>query len=261
MSTSTWHKQQEEVLKKWGEIAACYRYLHNHSYHKFKRMSLRFSLPIIIISTITGTASFAHETVPEQWRSIAPLIIGAFNLFGGILSTIQQFLKVNELLESHRVSSIHYGKLSRLIRLELALPLSERSYSGKDMLEICKLEYDRLIEQSPAIQGDVLRQFEKKFPEKNKELEQHLEFTRPEILCIHPVERFYDKKKPETTPNIKDLVEANKPYPDGENDSFYDNIRSPLKTSEESEPLEEPEPEGYESDRSFHETRLDIQMT
>jgi hypothetical protein len=100
----------------------------------------------------------------------------------------------------------------------------------------------------------VLRQFEKKFPEKNKEFEQHLEFTRPEILCIHPVERFYDKK-----PNIKDIVEANKPYPDGENDSFYTHIRSPLKTSEESEQMEEPG--GYESDRSFHETRLDIQMT
>lgn len=187
---SMWHKQQEEVLKKWGETAACYRYLHYKSYQKFKKLSFRFSLPIIIISTVTGTASFAHETFPQSWRNAVPLVIGAFNLFGGILSTIQQFMKVNELLESHRVSSIQYGKLSRTIRLELSLPVSDRTYGGKDMLEMCKLEYDRLIEQSPSIQSDILKLFELDFPEKNKEMQDHLNFHRPEILSIHPIEPF-----------------------------------------------------------------------
>lgn len=182
-----WHKQQEEVLKKWGETAACYRYLHYKSYQKFKKLSFRFSLPIIIISTVTGTASFAHETFPPSWRKAVPLVIGAFNLFGGILSTIQQFMKVNELLESHRVSSIQYGKLSRMIRLELSLPIADRTYGGKDMLEMCKLEYDRLIEQSPTIQGDILKLFEADFPEKNEEI---LNFHRPEILSIHPIQPF-----------------------------------------------------------------------
>ena len=189
MSTM-WHRQQEEVLKKWGETAACYRYLHYKSYQKFKKLSFRFSLPIIIISTVTGTASFSHETFPSSWRKAVPLVIGAFNLFGGILSTIQQFLKVNELLESHRVSSIQYGKLSRLIRLELSLPVADRTYGGKDMLELCKLEYDRLIEQSPTIQGDILKLFELDFPEKNKEMQDHLNFHRPEILSIHPIQLF-----------------------------------------------------------------------
>lgn len=217
---SFWHKQQEEVLRKWGETAACYRWLHYKSYQKFKKLSFRFSLPIIIISTVTGTASFAHETFPPGWRDYVPLVIGAFNLFGGILSTIQQFMKVNELLESHRVSSIQYGKLSRLIRLELSLPVADRTYGGKDMLEMCKLEYDRLIEQSPPIQGDILRIFENEFPEKNSELETHLSFHRPEILHIHPIEPFdsveennvisnvveHMKKRP--SQNIKDKIES-----------------------------------------------------
>lgn len=185
-----WHKQQELVLKQWGETCSCYRWLHYKSYSKFKKLSLNFSLPIIIISTVTGTASFAHQTFPPSWRSYVPLVIGAANLFGGILSTIQQFLKVNELLEAHRSSSIQYGKLARLIKLELSLPVPDRTYGGKEMLELCKLEYDRLIEQSPSIQGDILRMFEKEFPDRNTALEAHLEFHRPEILSINPIEPF-----------------------------------------------------------------------
>lgn len=206
---TTWNQQQEDVLKKWGETAACYRYLHYRSYQKFKRLSFRFSLPIIVISTVTGTANFAHETFPPSWRSFVPLVIGAFNLFGGVLSTVQQFMKVNELLESHRVSSIQYGKLSRLIRLELSLPVEHRTYNGKDMLEMCKLEYDRLIEQSPTIQGDILRIFENDFPQQTKQLEDNMVFQRPEILAIHPIVPFV----PEPPSQAPEAPEAPGPQP------------------------------------------------
>lgn len=191
-SPKQWHPEQEKILKRWGENSACYRFLHYKSYQKFRRSVMRYTLPIIIISTITGTANFAHESFPDSWKEYVPLFIGAFNLFGGILSTVQQFLKVNELMESHRVSSIHYGKLSRTIRLELSLPLSERSYNGVDMIEFCKIEYDRLIEQSPPITGDIMSVFEEKYPDKNDDLIK--EFSRPEILSIHPIntyENFY----------------------------------------------------------------------
>lgn len=183
-----WHPEQEKILKRWGENSACYRFLHYKSYQKFRKSTMRYTLPIIIISTITGTANFAHESFPDNWKEYVPLFIGAFNLFGGILSTVQQFLKVNELMESHRVSSIHYGKLSRTIRLELSLPLSERSYNGVDMIEFCKVEYDRLIEQSPPISGEIMKLFEEKFPDKSVITEE--EFSRPEITTIHPINTY-----------------------------------------------------------------------
>lgn len=183
-----WHPEQEKILKRWGENSACYRFLHYKSYQKFRKSAMRYTLPIIIISTITGTANFAHESFPDSWRQYVPLFIGAFNLFGGVLSTVQQFLKVNELMESHRVSSVHYGKLSRTIRLELSLPISERNYNGVDMIEFCKVEYDRLIEQSPPISGEILKIFEEKFPEKSGITNE--EFSRPEISTIHPINTY-----------------------------------------------------------------------
>lgn len=193
-STKVWHPQQEVILKTWGEQAACYRYMHNKSFQKFKKMSLRFTLPIIIISTVTGTANFAQETFPASWKSLAPVVIGGANLFSAILTTILQFLKVNELMESHRVSSIQFGKLSRIIRLQLTLPIYERNQNGTEFVEYCWNEYDRLIEQSPPIPKKIVRNFQSDFPESNVMSKSRFfaekksyDIFRPEIIDIKPI--------------------------------------------------------------------------
>ena len=182
-----WHNQHEVILKGWGESCACYRYLHYKAYQEFKQSNMRFTLPIIVISTITGTANFAQETFPLEWRDYVPAVIGAFNLLAAILTTIAQFLKVSELLESHRVSSIHYGKLARSIRLELTLPISERAHDGSSMVDICRSEYDRLIEQSPPIPGGVLRVFDSKYRDKN--------VTMPEIITVRAISPYDGRRE------------------------------------------------------------------
>ena len=182
----TWHPQQEKILKSWGEAAACYRYMNNQAFLKYKKSSMRYTLPIIIISTITGTANFAQSTFPISIRPMVPLAIGSMNIITAIMTTVMQFLKINELMEGHRAASIQYGKLSRTIRLELSLPLEERSQNGTEMVEYCRAEYDRLIEQSPPIPYSVINAFEKEFPDDSI-------FFKPEIMHIHPIETFmYD---------------------------------------------------------------------
>jgi len=182
-----WHKQQELILKKWGESALCYRYMHERSYEKYKSLSMRYTLPIIIISTITGTANFAQETFPVSMRPYVPAGIGGLNLFAAILTTVLQFLKINELMENHRVTAISFGKLSRFIRLELTLPQYERSQDGIDMINVCKTDYDRLIEQSPHIPEKIMNRFKKSFKSsKNKELNLH----SPEIMELRTIEPY-----------------------------------------------------------------------
>jgi hypothetical protein len=190
-----WHVQQEKILKTWGEASSCYRYMHNSAYQKYKKLSMNFTLPIIIISTVTGTANFAQSVFPPMWMVYVPLVIGAFNLFAAIMTTVAQFLKVNELTESHRVTAIQYGKLARNIRLELAMPLAERKHDGYNMVEICRAEYDRLIEQSPPVPKDVLLRFETDI-EENKQPSGET-FTRPEILTVLPIDMFDNKGESE----------------------------------------------------------------
>jgi len=175
-----WHKQQEVVLKKWAETASSYRYLHDRSFQKYTSQNMWFAIPVIILSTITGTANFAQASFPDSAKDIAPAIIGTLNLTAGLITTIAQFLRVSELLEGHRVASVAYGKFSRNITVELSLPVEERTRGGTEFLNNCRSELDKLIEQSPNIPIKILKKFEKKFKDK--------EFMRPDILEISAVE-------------------------------------------------------------------------
>tara|TARA_B100000287_G_scaffold368641_1_gene364991 strand:- start:2359 stop:3207 length:849 start_codon:yes stop_codon:yes gene_type:complete len=194
-----WHPQQEKILKSWGEAAACYRYMHYQAYCSYKNQSMKFTIPLIIVSTITGTANFAQETFPPSVQPFVPSAIGGLNLITAIATTIMQFLKINELMEGHRVASVQYGKVSRTIRLELTLPLSERTQDGTNMIENMRTEYDRLIEQSPNVPKYIIDSFEKEFPDDNA-------FFKPEIMHIQPINPFKAIEENKVITKLKDAV-------------------------------------------------------
>ena len=159
----TWSLETEILLASWAEKASCMRWLHGRSERKYKRKYYCFSIPVIILSTLTGTANFAlKEFVPEENQKIATAIIGGLNIFAGILSTLQNFLKVAELMESHRAQGVAWSKLGRNISIELALDPARRQ-PNMDFLKLSRAEYDRLIEQSPMIDDDIIHQFKNKF--------------------------------------------------------------------------------------------------
>ena len=181
-----WHAQQEKILKKWAEVSSSYRYLHDRSYTLYTSKNLYFALPVIILSTITGTANFAQASFPDSIKPYAPSFIGTLNLAAGLITTIAQFLRVSELLESHRVASLAFGKLSRNIAVELSLPVTERTTTGTAFLSTCRVELDKLIEQSPTIPLSILSSFDKKFKESD--------FIKPDILEITGVEVYQNNE-------------------------------------------------------------------
>jgi len=190
-----WHPQQEKILKEWSEIGSSYRYLHDKAFQQYSAQNLRFALPVIIISTITGTANFAQGTFPAAWQSYVPLGIGTLNLAAGLITTIAQFLRVSELLEGHRAASISYSKFSRDISVELSLPVKERQGNGRDFVIKCRNELDRLIEQSPNIPQKIVGNFSKRFLKSA--------FVKPDILDIRAVEIYVPNEVEEQEKIIK----------------------------------------------------------
>ena len=182
-----WHEQQENILKKWSEIGSSYRFMHDKAYLYFEKQNFRFALPVIILSTVTGTANFAQGSFPASWAVYVPLFIGFLNLTAGLLTTVAQFLRVSELLEGHRSASISYSKFSRNISVELSLPPDERSKNGREFVASCRVELDRLIEQSPNIPLHIVKYFGKSFSDSS--------FIKPDILEISDVEIFKDSEK------------------------------------------------------------------
>jgi len=160
---ATWTKEQEELLAEWAEKGSCYRWLHSRAEKKYRCRNYAFTIPVIVMSTLTGTANFAMDSfVPDEYKKVAMAGVGGVNILAGIISTLQNFLRYAELMESHRSSGVSWSKLSRDISVELALDPPRRK-PARDFLNICRAEYDRLIEQSPMIDDSILSQFHSNF--------------------------------------------------------------------------------------------------
>jgi hypothetical protein len=159
-----WSKEQEELMSEWSDYAMCYRWIHDKSEKFFHGKNRWINIPVIILSTLGGTANFGIQSVfsDNASKQYASFIIGGISLFAGLLTTIGNYLRYAQFEESHRVASISWGKFQRQVAVELALDPNER-IDAMDFLKICRTELDRLIEQSPPIPEDSIKMFEEKF--------------------------------------------------------------------------------------------------
>lgn len=157
-----WTEHHENILIEWADKATCYRWLHAKSHLDYSRANTWYTIPVIVMSTLTGTANFAQDRFPENLRPAISSGIGTVNIIAGIITTIQQFLKISEYNEAHRACSISWGKFYRNIKVELAKDPKERS-NVKLLLKSQKEEFDRLMEISPPISEGVIRRFKSTF--------------------------------------------------------------------------------------------------
>ena len=157
-----WTIEHEQILVEWADKAMCYRWLHSKSNVLYSSLNAWYTIPVIVISTLTGTANFAQQRVPVDYQNFFSMIVGGFNILAGIITTIQQFLKITQLNEAHRVSSIAWDKFYRNIKIELSKHPSERMHVTQ-MIKICKEEFDRLMETSPSIPDKIIHVFKSSF--------------------------------------------------------------------------------------------------
>jgi hypothetical protein len=189
------------------------------------------------MSTLTGTANFAQDKFPPEYKSFAQMGIGAVNIFAGILTTVAQFLKIGELNEAHRVSAIAWDKFYRNIKVELAKAPEERMHVNQ-MLKMCKEEFDRLMETSPTINDVTIELFKQTFTSNkntsqlsDKKQQLYLNFAqinKPEICDeLTSTESFrykppeIDESVPKINPALNEAAKKKKI-----NDAFEAEVRS-----------------------------------
>ena len=170
-------------MAEWSDLAMCYRWLHDRSEKHFHQRNLWITLPVIILTTLGGTANFGIQSLfsSDSAKQQASFMIGGISLLAGMLTTVGNYLRFAQAEESNRVASIAWGKFQRLIAVELALKPDDRM-DALDFMKVCRADLDRLIEQSPPIPDPVIDMFTTEFKDldgiKKPEICGSLEHTR-----------------------------------------------------------------------------------
>ena len=168
----TWTNETEALLQGWADIASCFKWMHENSFRKYSKVNNYFAIPIIVLSTLSGTLNVSLQGyVPASYLNIAQAGIGGLGIFTGILTTLQNLFKYAQLSEAHNNVSIGWSKLNRNIQIELSVERDSRK-DADSFIKICRSEYDRLIEQSPTIPLDIINAFKKMYKEQNEKKKQ-----------------------------------------------------------------------------------------
>jgi hypothetical protein len=183
-----WTREVELLLADWADKAVCYRWMHETTERIYHRKDLAFMFPVIILSTLTGAANFAMDSVlsGDQEKKYAQIGLGGLSIMTGIISTIANRLAYASGSEAHKGAALLWGKFQRLIAIELRLHPNERS-DCMHFLKMCRSELDRLIEQSPTIPSDVINACRKEFSK-------FPTVRRPEIVGDIDTTQIYEDK-------------------------------------------------------------------
>jgi hypothetical protein len=184
-----WTRQLENLVAEWADKASCYQWMHQKTEVRFQKYNYYFTIPVIIMSTLTGTANFATSSIvsTEEQAKLVTFGIGAISIIAGVISTVANFLRYAQGSEAHRVAAISWGKFQRFISIELSLHPNERM-DAMAFLKMGRIELDRLIEQSPPIPPDTVEQFIIAFKDKK-------DIIRPEIAGGIDHTRIFDDRE------------------------------------------------------------------
>lgn len=157
----SWTNMLEEYFASTGEKAAGLAWVHKRAEAVYSNRKTYIDLPVIIGSGVIAFLNAGSQSLFQDPK-ISSVALGVGSLFLGVLNSIGTYFGWAKRAEGHRISAIHYAKLSRFITVELSLPRQERM-SPHDLLKYVKDQYDRLAEISPMVPEIVILEFQRKF--------------------------------------------------------------------------------------------------
>jgi hypothetical protein len=150
-----WNAQEEDYLRSLSQV--CQELSQKFKvYHEiYLKRQFKFRIPSIVISSITGLASFGTTNFPKDLQNFVSIGVGASSIFIAILNSIESYMKIGEIISGTLQSSINFQKLKEQIDIELSLPIDDRAAQGIVFVRECYAQYEKYWDLSPHIMQRV----------------------------------------------------------------------------------------------------------
>ena len=159
-----WSSQLEDILAKEGERCSGLSWLHTRAETLTSKYNAFVQVPVIILSTLAGTASVGSSTLFDGDTKSSSIVIGLVSIGVGILNTLGGFFAFAKRSEAHRIAHLNYSKLASKISIELSLPRNERM-KAESLLTYVRETMERLAETTPNCPRGIIDDFNKKYKE------------------------------------------------------------------------------------------------
>lgn len=149
-----WTASLEHLLQTYGDECQTRESLHRAAYDKYTARSTCFALPVIILSALSGSLSFASKGYPNIEEVMLTSTAG-ISILVSVISAVSSYLKYPERKSHHRIAMDGWQGLLNNIKHTLGLQRDQRPNPEEFALEI-KTIYDRLYEISPPLEQSLI---------------------------------------------------------------------------------------------------------
>ena len=157
-----WSAQLEDIIAQEGERCSGLAWLHTKAEIETSTYNTYVQVPVIILSTLAGTASVGSSTLFGGSTTVSGIAIGLVSIGVGILNTLGGFFAFAKRSESHRIAHLNYSKLASKIAIELSLPRQERM-KAEILLTYLRETMERLAETTPNCPLSIIKEFNEKY--------------------------------------------------------------------------------------------------
>lgn len=158
-----WSNQLEDIIAGEGEKCRGLAWIHQRAEVETSTKNTRIMLPVIVLSTLSGTVSVGSSSLfAPEYSNTVNIIVGLVSISVGVLNTINSFFAYSKRAEAHRIAHLNYSKLFTWVSVELSLPRAER-LEPENMLKQLREQMERLAETTPSAPPHILADFRKEF--------------------------------------------------------------------------------------------------
>ena len=176
-----WSEPLETLIAQEGEKCRGLAWINQRSEAYYSKRNNYIAIPVIVLSTLSGTASVGSSSLFQGETQISSIVIGLVSIGVGILNTISSYFAFSRKAEAHRIAYLNYNKLFQIVSVEMSLPRSEREQPDA-LLKKIRDTMERLAETTPTPPDSIISEFNNRFKDEDKSI------ARPsEVNGLHKI--------------------------------------------------------------------------
>jgi hypothetical protein len=159
------HLVDMNLLRRWQFAIRLTHKAHIKASAAAERLNRAIGIPVVILSTITGTTIFA--SIDNSPSMTAKITVGLLSVTAAVLASLQTWLNYSGRAERHRSAALQYGSLRRIVE-ELLATFSDDHPCPSERLREIRECWDGIDSSAPALPQKIYMSVEADVRSKGK---------------------------------------------------------------------------------------------